>query len=140
MRVLVGKIENEDIFGYRFPLHLVKQGTQTAKPGVANELHCTIWIGLNVHWLFVIYFIDRPAPEDLPELLQARAIEAPGTVLAPGSISLAALNETVPTAERDGFIEALKGVFRFTFGGAEKVGFHSNYEAASVGGQEIVSI
>lgn len=36
--------------------------------------------------------------------------------------------------------EALKQIFKFTFGGAEKVGYHTNFEYANIKGEGIVSI
>lgn len=40
----------------------------------------------------------------------------------------------------DTTLEKVQDAFRFTFGGAEKVGFHVNYEPAMVDGQPVVSV
>ena len=79
-----------DIFGKSFRL---SQG----------EFSYNIWVGLNVHRIFVIYYI--------------------------------AAGDRGPA-----YIDHLKEVFRFTFGGAESVNFKSHYEYAVEDGEPLVSI
>lgn len=82
-------VGSKDIFGYNYVLH------------GADGFRFKMWIGLNVHRLFVIYFVGDAGPDT---------------------------------------IARLKDVFRFTFGGAETVGFKTNYEEGVVGDEKIVSI
>ena len=79
----------KDVFGHLFVLE-------------SAALNVRIWIGLNVHRLFVIYFISRDGSQNFT----ARAQE----------------------------------IFKFTFGGAERVGFVPHYEEAEVDGEPILSI
>jgi hypothetical protein len=37
-------------------------------------------------------------------------------------------------------VEKIREVFKFTFGGAEKVGYHTNFEYSEIGGEPIVSM
>jgi hypothetical protein len=48
----------------------------------------------------------------------------------------------VPADEEDEarFVQSLQHVFEFTFGGAQRVGYHTNFEAATVRGTRVVSI
>lgn len=61
-----------------------------------------LWVGLNVHRLFVIYYLAREPEDD--------------------------------------FVERVKAIFNFTFGGAMDAGFKANYEPAVVDGEPILSI
>lgn len=88
-RLRVEIVGSKDIFGYNYVLH------------GADGFRFKIWIGLNVHRLFVIYYVGGNDPDAVAKLQQ---------------------------------------IFRFTFGGAETVGFNTNYEQGTVGGEKIVSI
>lgn len=79
----------KDIFGHLF---LMSSG----------EFEFFLWVGLNVHKIFVIYCIGGKEDEH--------------------------------------HIEEVKNIFKFTFGGAETVGYSCNYEPAVVRGEHVVSI
>jgi hypothetical protein len=44
------------------------------------------------------------------------------------------------TGQGQGYTDVLREVFKYTFGGAEKIGFHTFYERASPDGDDVVSI
>jgi hypothetical protein len=89
----VERLGRSDIFGAAFKLE-------------RDAWQMRLWVGLNVHRIIVIYWVDVPSGED-----------------------------------GDAYTSKMKQVFRFTFSGADKVGFHLNFQpAASVADKTILSI
>jgi hypothetical protein len=83
-------VGEKDIFGHLYVLES------------ADDFRFKMWVGANVHRLFVIYFVKN--------------LHGPG------------------------YVDRLREIFRFTFGGAEQIGFQPFYEEAVVNGEAIVSI
>lgn len=139
--ISIGRIRHQDIFGYQFPVTWTRRAVGQVYGGEVAGPDCTIWVGFNVHRIFMIYFIDRPSPERLDELLFKRSLEKNEKgMIKSNTISSAEIIQAPVERNDDPFISLIKEIFSFTFGGAEKVGFHVNYEPALIQGKDIVSI
>jgi hypothetical protein len=125
-------IAKKDIFGRLYTCR-IGEGKNALIPTFK------LWLGLNVYRIFVIYLIE--VQPDNAHFAAWRANRV-SSAAAPGPHGRDTSANGDDTSARDAdFATWLREeAFKFTFGGAEKVGYSANFECVQFGADRLVSI